>query len=57
MKVDYILTWLFVFLGLVLGIDIAITMQHNIAAKTECAQFNPKTGDFEWINNDLYGTE
>jgi len=41
-------------LGMVMGNLLASDKIDNFyhdAAQTECAQFNPETGDFEWIDD------
>ena len=44
------------FVGVLLGSGIAATSVQNSwrldAAKTECAQFNPTHGQFEWLKDE-----
>ena len=36
-------------LGLFLGAKVEENIMENRAAKTECAQYHPETGKFEWL--------
>jgi len=46
------------FVGVLLGSGIAATSVQNSwrldAAKTECAQFNPMYGQFEWLSEGVH---
>jgi len=55
MKEWNIIAMIFVWgFGMLLGAWLAIDKLDNFyydAAQTECAQFNPETGEFEWIDD------
>lgn len=38
-----------VLLGFVIGVDTGVERGEEYAAKTSCAQYNPTTGKFEWL--------
>lgn len=46
---EFILTFLLVVFVLVIGFKMGIDFMEDKAAHTSCAQFNPETSEFEWL--------